>query len=97
MTKKEPEIRPHSEGHVMIVDDEAANLDYLQDAIQRLNCKMSVFPNGEMALDAAREEPPDHDLCVRIIANLLDNTLKYSPRDKMVAVSVEAKSRERCA
>lgn len=59
MTKRKLESPPPLQGHVMIVDDEAANLDYLQNAIQQLNCKMSVFPNGQMALDAAREEPPD--------------------------------------
>lgn len=64
-----------------------------------LNTYISPEERGRIKIDIAENCPEckaDLDLCVRIIANLLDNGLKYSPRDKMVYVSVEAKPTEMC-
>jgi two-component system, sensor histidine kinase and response regulator len=49
----------NDQGRIVIVDDEPANLDYLQDALCALGCSISVFPDGEMALAGMRQETPD--------------------------------------
>ncbi len=44
---------------VMIVDDERDNLNVLEAALSQAGYRVAVFPRGELALVAAREEPPD--------------------------------------
>lgn len=44
---------------IMIVDDTPANLKLLSDLLQSCNYHVLAFPAGEMALRAARKNPPD--------------------------------------
>lgn len=44
---------------VMIVDDTPANLDLLSEMLQSKDIRVIQFPNGPMALKAAKKNPPD--------------------------------------
>lgn len=44
---------------IMIIDDEPDNLNVLGDMLRRDGLNVRAFPDGEMALAAAGEEPPD--------------------------------------
>lgn len=44
---------------IMIVDDEPENLNVLGEMLRHEGWDVRAFPRGEMALAAAREEPPD--------------------------------------
>src|SRR6056297_1638303 len=44
---------------IMMVDDEPDNLDLLANMLERHGYTVLAFPSGPMALDAARERPPD--------------------------------------
>lgn len=44
---------------IAIVDDEPANLTVLEATLSRAGYRVVLFPRGELALAAAREEPPD--------------------------------------
>ena len=44
---------------VMIIDDEPENLNVLGETLPQNAWGVRAFPSGEMALAAAREEPPD--------------------------------------
>ena len=44
---------------IMIVDDEPDNLNVLGDILQQEGWVVRAFPHGELALAAARDEPPD--------------------------------------
>jgi len=44
---------------IAIVDDQPENLNVLEAALARAGYRVVVFPRGELALAAAREEPPD--------------------------------------
>ncbi len=44
---------------VMIVDDEPRNLDLLEDLLQCEGYQLFAFPRGDLALTAARKDPPD--------------------------------------
>jgi putative two-component system response regulator len=43
----------------MIVDDTPANLQLLTKMLKHLNYRVKAFPNGKLALTAAKKEPPD--------------------------------------
>lgn len=43
----------------MLVDDEPHNLDVLTQMLESEGCTVWAFPNGPMALDSARNRPPD--------------------------------------
>ena len=43
---------------VMIIDDEPENLNVLATSLSHAGYRVSVFPRGELALAAARDEPP---------------------------------------
>jgi two-component system sensor histidine kinase/response regulator len=44
---------------IMIIDDEAENLNVLEDMLRQENWDVRAFPAGDLALEAARDEPPD--------------------------------------
>ena len=44
---------------IALVDDEPVNLNVLEATLSRVGYRVVVFPRGEWALAAAREEPPD--------------------------------------
>ncbi len=44
---------------VMIVDDEPRNLDFLGELLRSEGYRVVAFPRGDLALAAARKEPPD--------------------------------------
>jgi DNA-binding response OmpR family regulator len=44
---------------IMIIDDEPENLNVLGETLRQNGWNVLAFPGGEMALAAAREEPPD--------------------------------------
>ncbi|MEI8079768.1 MAG: response regulator, partial [bacterium] len=44
---------------IMIIDDEPDNLNVLGEMLRHDGWDVRAFPRGEMALAAAREEPPD--------------------------------------
>lgn len=46
-------------GAIMLVDDEPANLNILERMLADEGYQVQAFPNGEMALRAAVENPPD--------------------------------------
>lgn len=48
-----------SPSRIMIVDDEPANLDFLQDTLSHSGYQLSVFPSGELALRATENQIPD--------------------------------------
>lgn len=51
--------RPDCPGTITIVDDEPENLNVLEALLTPTGCRLALFPRGQMALEAAREEPPD--------------------------------------
>ncbi len=48
-----------TQASIMIVDDEPENLNVLGEMLRQEGWQVRAFPNGEMALTSAREEPPD--------------------------------------
>lgn len=48
-----------SQPTIMVVDDSAANLKVLQEALQAKGYRVLAFPNGKMALTAAAKSSPD--------------------------------------
>ncbi len=48
-----------SQATVMIIDDEPENLNVLGETLRQNGWNVSAFPDGELALTAAREEAPD--------------------------------------
>lgn len=50
---------PPSTATIAVVDDEPENLNVLEATLARVGYRVLVFPRGELALAAAREEPPD--------------------------------------
>src|ERR1700685_2936011 len=47
------------QGNVMIVDDNPANLNLLEDMLRQHGYEIRSFPKGRLALAAADQEPPD--------------------------------------
>ncbi|MEI7911167.1 MAG: hybrid sensor histidine kinase/response regulator [Verrucomicrobiota bacterium] len=43
----------------MIVDDESDNLEVLGEMLRRQGWRTRAFPRGQLALDSARQDPPD--------------------------------------
>jgi CheY-like chemotaxis protein len=73
----------------MIVDDTPANLDLLSGMLKKSGYKVRPAPNGKLALQAAKNDPPDlilldiampgmsgYDVCARLKA---DKELKDIP------------------
>jgi CheY-like chemotaxis protein len=48
-----------SQGNIMVVDDNPANLKLLEDMLRQHRYEVRSFPRGRLALQAAEEEPPD--------------------------------------
>ena len=48
-----------SKAKVLLVDDEAFNLDFLQQALEDENYEISIAANGQEALDKIKSEQPD--------------------------------------
>jgi DNA-binding response OmpR family regulator len=48
-----------SQGNIMVVDDNPANLKLLEDMLRQHRYEVRSFPRGRLALAAAEEEPPD--------------------------------------
>ena len=48
-----------SQGNIMVVDDNPANLKLLRDMLGKRNYEVRAFPRGRLALAAAEQEPPD--------------------------------------
>jgi len=48
-----------SQGNIMVVDDNPANLKLLEDMLRQHRYDVRSFPRGRLALAAADEEPPD--------------------------------------
>ena len=55
MTESPPTIH----GDIMVVDDNPANLQLLEDMLRRQQYEVRSFPRGRLALVAAEQEPPD--------------------------------------
>lgn len=53
------DITPHDGGSILIVDDTPANLQVLAGMLKERGYKVRPAPSGELALLAARREPPD--------------------------------------
>lgn len=47
------------QGDILIVDDNAANLDLLGAVLRERNYRVRAVPSGRMALEAARRHPPE--------------------------------------
>ena len=45
--------------HIVVVDDQPANLKLLEDLLTRQGHAVRSFPRGRLALDAAARNPPD--------------------------------------
>jgi CheY-like chemotaxis protein len=48
-----------SQGSIMVVDDNPANLKLLEDMLRQHRYEVRSFPRGRLALAAAEQEPPD--------------------------------------
>jgi two-component system, sensor histidine kinase and response regulator len=51
------ELEP--KGHIMVVDDQPANLKVLEDMLRNQGYHVRSFPRGRLALAAAAQNPPD--------------------------------------
>jgi response regulator RpfG family c-di-GMP phosphodiesterase len=51
--------RPQSQGNMMIVDDNPANLKLLEDMLRQQGYEVRSFPRGRLALAGADQDPPD--------------------------------------
>src|ERR1700738_2122057 len=51
--------QPVSQGNIMIVDDNPANLKLLDDMLRLQHYEVASFPRGRLALAAADPQPPD--------------------------------------
>ena len=58
MSLQAPEL-PKFQANLLIVDDAPANLQLLGEMLRRQGFKVRPVPSGELALQAARREPPD--------------------------------------
>src|SRR4051794_19821981 len=54
-----PESRGQQPASILIVDDVVANLQVLTGMLKERGYKVRPVPSGELALRAARKEPPD--------------------------------------
>ena len=54
-----PMPTPTAPATIMIVDDEPENLNVLEASLSHAGYRTALFPNGKLALAAARAEPPD--------------------------------------
>ena len=48
-----------SQGNIMLVDDNPANLQLLEYTLRQQGYEVRSFPRGRLALAAADQEPPD--------------------------------------
>src|SRR5205085_8857591 len=46
-------------GQVMVVDDQPANLQLMEDLLKKAGHSVRSFPRGRLALAVAKEDPPD--------------------------------------
>ena len=51
--------QPTTQGNIMVVDDNPANLKLLEDMLRKQRYEVRSFPLGRLALAAAEQEPPD--------------------------------------
>lgn len=59
MNKQYPNDVAGTSGVILLVDDEPANLNVLEDMLAQDGHEIRAFPRGEMAVEAAAEFPPD--------------------------------------
>jgi signal transduction histidine kinase len=82
-------LNPQPDTNLLIVDDSPANLQLLSGMFKQCEFKVRLAPSGELALQAARREPPDiilldinmpgmngYEVCERLKA---DESLKAIP------------------
>jgi putative two-component system response regulator len=52
-------VSPHGAGNVMVVDDNPANLNLLENMLRQYGYVVRSFPRGRLAIAAAQQHPPD--------------------------------------
>jgi signal transduction histidine kinase len=89
---KPMERTPNTGYRALVVDDEVALAGIVASYLEREHFDVSVAHDGHDALSLAREIDPDVvvlDLA-QVLGNLLDNSLRHTPRGGLVDVAARA-------